>query len=175
MIAASRPTHGLPEVPVPCLPPEWLPHFSAGISHRLGTCSRSGRPGICRGVGADVLPDGRVIVLVARDVGGPALAAVEETGQVALVLARPFTHRTLHLKGHDAEIVETQPAHHDLLARRFDEFATQIEPFGFTREQLAANWYRVGEGNLAVVRFSVSGAWDQTPGPGAGQPVALQP
>jgi hypothetical protein len=91
------------------------------------------------------------------------------------VLAVPFSHRTLHLKGNDAELIGTEPSHHDLMARRFDEFAAQLRPLGFTREQLAANWYRVGEGNLVVVRFGLSGAWDQTPGPGAGQPVELRP
>jgi hypothetical protein len=159
---------------VPHLPPEWLPHFAAGVSHRLGTCSRSGRPGICRALGADVLPDGRVIVLVARDAGSQALEAIRETRRVALVLARPFTHRTLHLKGEDAEEVETQPEHHALLSARLDAFVEQIGPFGFTREQLTASWFAVGEGDLLVVRFSLSGAWDQTPGPGAGQPVVLQ-
>lgn len=160
---------------MPHLPPEWLPHFSAGVSHRLGTCSRNGRPGICRALGADVLPDGRVIVLVAREAGSQALEAIRETGRVALVLALPFTHRTLHLKGDDAEEIETQPEHHALLEARLDAFVKQIGPFGFTREQLTDTWFAVGEGGLVVVRFSLSGAWDQTPGPGAGQAVALLP
>lgn len=160
---------------MPTLPPEWLPHFSSGLSHRLGTCSSSGRPGICRALGADVLPDGRVIVLVARDASGQTVDAIRETGKLALVLARPSTHRTLHIKGNDAEVIETEPAHYALLTTRFDAFVEQIKPFGFTAEQVAANWYRMSEGNLVVIRFSVSGAWDQTPGPGAGQPVELTP
>ena len=160
---------------MPHLPPEWLPHFSAGVSIRLGTCSRSGRPGICRALGAEVLPDGRVTVLVAENACGQALEAIRETRHVALVLGLPTTHRTLHIKGHDAETIETQPRHHALLAAHFEAFTAQISVFGFPRERLVGTWYTEHDGELVAVRFSIAGAWDQTPGPGAGQPVALMP
>jgi len=158
---------------VPHLPPEWLPHLAAGASIRLGTCSSSGRPGICRGLGAEALPDGRVTVLLPRNSCGQALDAIRETRHVAVVLGLPSTHRTLHMKGHDAEIIETEPRHHALLSAHFEAFAAQIKPFGFARERLALNWYNERDGDLVAVSFSIAAAWDQTPGPGAGQPVLL--
>ena len=51
---------------MPQLPPEWIAHFKAGPSLRLGSCSASGRPGITKALAADVLPDGRVMVLASR-------------------------------------------------------------------------------------------------------------
>jgi hypothetical protein len=157
------------------LPPEWIDHIAAGVSHRLGSCSRDGRPGICRALAADLLPDGRLLILVAGDAGREVLQSIRDTRQVAAVLALPTTHRTLHVKGHDARVVPATPEHQALLVTRREAFLAQLEPFGFSRDALMINWYTVHDGELMAVSFTISGAWNQSPGPGAGQPVELLP
>lgn len=160
---------------MPCLPAEWIALFSAGASHRLGSCSASGRPGICRALAADVLPDGRVLVLTAHRAGREVVEAIADTGQVALVLAVPGLHLTLHMKGRDAQVLPSEPSDAALLQTRFEAFAARLVPFGFNRDAVAANWYRMAEEGLVRVVFSIYGAWNQTPGPGAGQAVELLP
>ena len=158
---------------MPTLPADWLTIFSAGASHRLGSCSADGTPGICRALAADVWPDGRVLVLTARRAGPDVIDAIAATGQVALVLAVPGLNRTLHLKGRDAQVLRSEPEDQALLQQRLDAFAQRLLPFGFSAEALSANWYRVAEEGLVRIVFSISGAWNQTPGPGAGQAVDL--
>jgi hypothetical protein len=158
---------------MPLLPPHWIAHLGHGCASRLGACARDGRPEICRALASQVLADGRVEVLVARDVGAPVLQAIRQTGQVAYVATVPLTHRTLHVKGRDGEVADAGAGHLSLLQACREAFLAQIAPLGFTRDQLMALWYGVELEELACVRFTVSGAWDQTPGPGAGQPVEL--
>lgn len=159
---------------MPLLPPHWIAHFGHGTSCRLGGCTRGGRPEISRALGAHVLADGRIEVLLDVTVGERVLAAVRDTQQVALVTSVPLTHRTLHVKGRDAEIGAAGPEHLPVLHACREAFLAQITPLGFTRDQLMALWYGVELEDLAAVRFTLSGAWDQTPGPGAGQPIELE-
>lgn len=158
---------------MPTLPTDWMTLVAAGVSHRIGSCSADGRPGICRALAADVDKAGQVLVLVAGEAGPDVLDAIRETGQVALVLALPQTHRTLHLKGRDGRVGPAGPEHESLLNARRVAFIRQLEPLGFTAEQLLKSWYSVRDGDLMCVRFTIAGAWNQSPGPGAGAAVGL--
>jgi hypothetical protein len=158
------------------LPPDWTDHFSAGVSLRLGSCSRDGEPAIGRGLAAELLPDGRVRALMEGQACTEVLQGVRDTGHISIVMGLPSTHRTLHLKGSDGVVGSAETAaDHELLQLRLDAFAKQVAPFGFAKEDLVANWYDVRKGDLWSVTFSISGAWNQTPGPGAGQPLELLP
>lgn len=159
---------------MPSLPPEWIAHLSAGVSHRIGSCDASGQPGLCRGLGAESLPDGRLRVFFDAAAGPDVRDAVRDTGRVAVVMALPTTHRALHVKGRDAQVAPAEPGHRPLLKARFDAFADQLQGFGFDREAVEPIWYG-DEENLTVITFTVAGAWNQTPGPGAGQAVELMP
>ncbi|CAN5198354.1 hypothetical protein BH11PSE10_BH11PSE10_16120 [soil metagenome] len=160
---------------MPTLPREWTDHLAAGVSLRVGSCSRDGRPGICRALAADWLPDGRLSVFVSGDAGSEVLEAIADTGQVAVVLALPMSSRTLHVKGRDAVVALAGPEHRPLLDTRFNAFAAQLVHFGFDKEALAKYWYTVREDDLHAISFTIHGAWNQTPGPGAGQVVELLP
>ena len=158
------------------LPSQWTEHFSAGVSLRVGSCSRDGEPAIGRGLAAELLPDGKVRTLMEGQACAEVLQGVHETGRISVVMGLPSTHRTLHIKGSDGVVASAETAaDHTLLQLRLDAFAAQVAPFGFAREDLVANWYDVRKGDLWSVTFTIAGAWDQTPGPGAGQPVELLP
>ncbi|MFT3778839.1 MAG: hypothetical protein QM772_11295 [Ottowia sp.] len=162
---------------MPHLPPEWLHHLPVLTSFRLGSCDRSGQPQVCRALAADALPDGRMLVLLAERAAPRVVAALRETGQAALLMTSPRTNRTLHVKGRDARVEPGLPEHAALLAhchRRLAVEIAEVDGFG-SAAPVVANWYRVDLCEMVAVRFSISGAWDQTPGPHAGQPVALLP
>lgn len=158
------------------LPADWTDHLSAGVSLRLGSCNRQGEPAIGRGLAAELLADGRVRALMEGQACAEVLQGVRETGRISVVMALPSTLRTLHLKGRDGAVSSAEaPADHELLQLRLNAFAKQVAPFGFAREDLLANWYDVRKGDLWAISFSIAGAWNQTPGPGAGQPLELVP
>lgn len=160
---------------MPRLPSDWAAHIESGVSHRLGGSHADGQPEICRGLAAQALPDGRVEVLLDARVGDRLLDAVRASGRIAYVAAQPGSHVTLHVKGLDAEAFVTTAAHAALFERNRERFIARVEPFGFTREAIMAVWYDLAPSRLAGVRFTPCGAWDQTPGPGAGAPVELLP
>ena len=162
---------------MPHLPPEWRDHLRTLTSFRLGSCDRGGQPHVCRALAVDALPDGRMLALLAEPAAPRVVAALRETGQAALMMTSPRTNRTLHVKGHDARVEPALPEHAALLARCQRQLAAEIaEVDGFGNSAaILANWYRVDLSEMLAVRFGLAGAWDQTPGPHAGQPVALLP
>ena len=160
---------------MPCLPPEWADHLQSGVSNRLGSSNADGRPEICRGLAAWQRPDGRIEVLLNPEVGNELLVALRSTGLVSYVASQPDTNRTLHVKGRDAEVFTATAEHKALFKRCRDGFMARVEPFGFPRELINGFWFDLEVRTLAGVRFTPLGAWDQTPGPGAGQAVELLP
>lgn len=160
---------------MPQLPPEWAAHLESGTSHRVGSCHADGRPEICRALAARALPDGQVELVLHRDTGAELLAAVGTSQRVAYVASQPDTNRTLHLKGTHAQSMPVTAAHMAMLACSRDRFIARVEPFGFSPETITGFWFEVEMAQLAGIRFTLCGAWDQSPGPGAGQAIELLP
>ena len=48
---------------MPRLTPHWAAHLESGVSHRLGGSHADGQPEICRGLAAQVLADGRIVMV----------------------------------------------------------------------------------------------------------------
>lgn len=161
---------------MPILPAEWSLCLPMLPSLRLGSCDREGNPHVCRALAADALPDGRVLVLLAENAAPLVVAAIRETAQVAMLATSPRTNRTLHLKGRDACVEAALPAHVQLLALRRNTLTQELaEVDGFAGAPFLDYWYDVAVQELVALRFTVAGAWNQTPGPHAGQAVELEP
>ena len=143
-----------------------------GVGHQVGACSPEGRPCLSRGLAADVEPDGRVLVLLSALSGHEVLDAVRTTRRVALNLTEPTTHRSMQLKGVDAEVRLAETGHEALIDRRREAFYAQLRQLGHAPEQSCA-WYAVTAPDVAAIRFTPLEAFDQTPGPGAGAALAL--
>lgn len=161
---------------MPRLPADWSLSLPALPSLRLGGCDRDGNPRVCRALAADELPDGRLLVLVAERAAPQVVAALRETGRVALLATSPRSNRTLHVKGRDAFVAPALPSHAALLALRRATLARELaEVDGFEGAPFLDHWYGMPANALTAVTFSVAGAWNQTPGPDAGQAIALEP
>lgn len=157
------------------LPAEWRLHLSEMPSLRLGACDRSGQPHVGRALAADVSPDGHMFVLLAEHSAPRVVTALRETGQVALLATSPRTNRTLHVKGRGASVRSALDAHAELLAARRAALDKEIsEVDGFAKARFLDHWYDVAVHEMVAVHFSVTGAWNQTPGPDAGQPLGLE-
>lgn len=155
------------------LPDTWAAHLQQGVVLRIGASTAAGEPEIFRGLAAWALPDGRVEVLLQHGIGAPLLAAIAATGRIAVSAGLPTTFRVLHLKGRDAEVLPTRPEHGALFTRCFEAYLAQLAVFGTQRAQIDRTLGPIVLADLCCVRFTPVGAWDQTPGPGAGQPVDL--
>jgi hypothetical protein len=157
------------------LPEPWIEHFRQGPTLRIGASTPEGQPELAMAHAAHVLDDGRVEVLLLVEQGAELLDAIRATGRVAVSAGLPSTTRVLHLKGADAEVLPAQEQHAPVFAACFEAWLRQIEAFGATRQQVYAVLGDITLDRLGCVRFTPLGAWDQTPGPGAGHAVELLP
>ncbi|MFT3734648.1 MAG: hypothetical protein QM776_06460 [Rhodocyclaceae bacterium] len=147
--------------------------LSKGLAHQIGSVTADGRPCLVRGLGADLCDDGRVMVLLSAESGFEVLDAIRATGKVALNLTSPANYQSLSLKGVDAVVEHAGAPYRALLLDRQEGFRTNLIPLGFPLEY-TDSMYSVPDEQLVMVRFTPMLAWNQTPGPGAGKPVALQ-
>lgn len=157
------------------LPDTWIAHLQQGVTLRVGSSTPAGQPELHFAHGAWALPDGRLEVLVRSVQGAELLAAIRATGRIAVSAGLPSTYQVLHVKGVDAEVLPASAAHMPRLAHCFEAWLRQIEMFGADRRQVMAVLGDLTPATLNCVRFTPLAAWDQTPGPGAGQAVDLLP
>ena len=96
------------------------------------------------------------------------LRDLEEGGPIAAIFSRPKTHVSLQLKGERAEILPVTAADRQLMLAYGAAFAAEIMALGYPAD-FAQAMVR-GSGEAAVgVRFVVGAAFEQTPGPHAGE------
>jgi hypothetical protein len=147
--------------------------LGAGVAHQVGACTNAGRPSVCRGLAARLEPDGRLLVVLSSQSGFEVLAAIKENGRIALNLTLPETYQSMSLLGRDAIVAHGGAELRALVADRHHKFRAQLERHGIAQAYTDA-WYLAPDEDLMVVRFTPVAARNQTPGPGAGSPLALQ-
>lgn len=157
---------------LPRLHPDIVAFLDIGLSIHLGACASDGQPQLTRGLAVRPLADGRVEVLVPSRSSTALLAAVADAGQVAAVFCQPTTHRTLLLKGGHAVARAARVSEWPQFARNRRDFGTEIEAYGFGDDYTSA-WFDAPDDSFHGVVFEPSGAWNQTPGPAAGAPIAV--
>ncbi len=156
----------------PSLHPEIAAFLGLGLSMHVGACDARGRPQLTRALAVRVVDRGTVELLVPSAAGAALIAAVGETGVVAAVFCQPTTHRTLQLKGGQALARPVAASDWPGLPHVRQAFADEIEPFGFDAAFCEA-WFGTLDDSLHGILFQPSGAWNQTPGPAAGAPIAV--
>jgi hypothetical protein len=86
---------------------------------------------------------------------------------VAVVFSEPSTHRTVQVKGIDAEVAPCGPDDAGLAQQYLRGFVDEISQLGFAAD-VAQTMLSYGDGLMAV-HFSIDAAFEQTPGPSAGE------
>jgi hypothetical protein len=147
--------------------------LAAGVSHQVGGCTNDGRPSLCRGLAAQVEPDGRLVVILSAESGYEVLAAVRETGRVAVNFTLPETYKSISLLGRDAEVSTGGASFRELVLDRYLKFRKQLESHGVP-PSYTESWYLRSDEDLVAIRFTPFSARNQTPGPDAGSALALQ-
>ncbi len=147
--------------------------IQGGVS--ILAASRDARlvPSLARAVGCRAAP-GRphVAVFLLASQSGALLADYRANGAIAVVFSQPSTHRTLQLKGSDAAPEPLEEGDWVRVARYREALTAELVAIGHLgalgRALLAGD-----RGDLVAVGFTVSAAFEQTPGPAAG--TALGP
>ena len=151
----------------PLLDEEHAAFIQGGVSVVVATRDPDSVPDVVRGCGCRVSRDRRrVTVLVEPARAGSVLDNVAASGLVAVVFSQPSTHRTIQLKGTDARVVRVTQADRTVAARHLEAWVQELTSMGY-RPEFARAVRGAAEG-MAAIAFTPATAFQQTPGPGAG-------
>ena len=148
--------------------PDLARFLTGGVSINAGSAAEDGTPSLCRALGCRVAPAGdRVAVFFSSRQAADLLQDVARSRALAVVFSEPPTHRTLQLKGRDAQV---EPLTDGDLARveaYRAAFAQCLAFLGFT-ETLVRTLLDCPDADLVALTFTPQAAFNGTPGAQAG-------
>ena len=149
--------------------PDIAAFIQGGVS--VVVCGRDAAlvPDVARGCGCRVSRDRRrVTVLIDPGRATELLDNIRANGIIAVVFSQPSTHRTIQLKGTHAKITGVSSADRRLAERHLQAWVAELVSIGY-RADFAAAVRGHAETGLTAIAFTPSAAFEQTPGPKAGQ------
>ena len=153
------------------LSPEHIAMVDRGVSVIVASRDAALRPSIMRGVGSAISADGtQVTVFLRRSQSRQLMQDIEAGGGLAVVFSEPPTHRTLQLKARQASLRPASPTDQPQLARYLASMQCELAQVGYGPEFAAAMLSAPLE-DVVAVQFTPESAFDQTPGPRAGNPL----
>jgi hypothetical protein len=148
--------------------PEQVALLARRVSIIVGTRDAALRPHLMRAVGARLSDDRRrVTVLLPQAGSADVLADLRANGRIAVVFSEPSSHQTLQVKGDDANVTACGPDDRALAARTLEGFVGEIATLGFAPE--VAHTILGHDDDIVAVHFTIAEAFEQTPGPAAGE------
>jgi hypothetical protein len=96
-----------------------------------------------------------------------SLANLRDNGALAVVLSQPLTHRTVQLKGRAETIRPAREDEREAVLRRAALFDAEVEAIGLPPAAVR----RRTKWPCHAVTFAVAEAYEQSPGPRAGEPI----
>ena len=146
-----------------------------GVSVIVSACSLDFTPSVMRAVGSQTSPDGfRITVFLNRGQSRQLLQDVASTGRVAVVFSEPHSHRTVQVKARHATLREARDDDRPSLDAYLASMQHELSRVGFgadfARAMLACRL-----DDVVALEFAPEQAFDQTPGPRAGQPLPGSP
>jgi len=145
------------------------------VSILVGSCSAERVPSVARAYGCRVAADRRAVtVFLSLAQSERVLQNLRAGGGVTAVFSRPSTHETLQLKGAEAQIAMLEDGDRELMRVYGRSFTDEIAAIGF-EEPFASAIMSGAEDEAVAVTFVPNAAFEQTPGPAAGQPLGARP
>jgi pyridoxamine 5'-phosphate oxidase-like protein len=142
--------------------------IESGVATLVGTGDNGGRPQIAFGWGPRVLDaEGVVEVFLDSARADKTLANLRANGRIAMTLAHPVNYRSVQFKGVFKEAGDPDQEDVEYVRQRREDFVTSTSLIGDPPDIIRAMWLD----DLVSVTFEVEHAFDQTPGPNAGQPL----
>ncbi len=145
------------------------------LSVNVATSDRDGRPLVARAVAARVAPgiapgSERLTVLIDGRANAVLVAAVKETGRLAVVFTEPSTHRSIQIKDDNASVAAPTVEESKLPCPYIDGFIEELAAMGFT-EAFVRAVMAFDPADLVALHLDPAAVFDQTPGPKAGERI----
>lgn len=159
----------------PIIDPANAEFLNKGVGILLGACDENLVPIAARATGCKVSPDrSMVTVFISAPQAGKMLDCLRMNGAISATFSLPSTHRTIQLKGNDAKIEVLQEGDIGIVEAYRDAFVEQLRMLGYDPVKIRRFVTRPAD-ELIAVSFTPTAAFTQTPGPGAGEPLAVKP
>lgn len=124
---------------------------------------------VARALGCRVAPDRRrVTAFLLASQSEMLLRDLRDTGTIAVVFSQPSTHRTIQLKGTDAEVGPVAAGDTALIDANAAALIDDVAVLGY-QEAFGRTFLAYEPHDLVAVTFTPSAAFAQTPGPQAGK------
>lgn len=138
------------------------------VAVHVGTRDAALVPDGVLGAAALPEPDGRrVTVYLPVATSATSVANLRENGAIAVTLSQPLTHRTVQLKGRAESIRPAREDEREAVERQAAGFDAEVVAIGLPPEAVR----RRTRWPCHAVTFAVAEAYEQTPGPNAGEPI----
>ena len=145
--------------------------IQGAVSINVGARDAQNLATVARAYGCRVTADRRDVTVFVRPTHAQrVLANLTDNGAIAVVFSRPSTHQTIQLKGHGTRITALDAADMKIVAAYCDSIVAELRAIGFAETFGRAIVPEPGA-ELVAVSFTPTAAFNQTPGPKAGQPV----
>lgn len=142
--------------------------LEGGVSMGVGARDAQGWPEAARAMGARVSADRRAVtVFLAEPVAARLVPCFEVNPVIAVTFNRILDHRTVQLKGRVVGVASAKEEDRELLLGYLAAFAEQVSMVGLPRSVIRRIRYFPAVG----ITFEVDAVFEQTPGPGAGEPM----
>ena len=167
-------------MPVPnvTLLADHLRFIQSAVSITVASRDKRRIPSLCRALACSVDSDAstksgsRIQIVLNRSQCQQLLLDVAASQAIAAVFSEPASHRTLQVKGNE---IKTAPISDNLLARvneSREHFADAILPLGYSRA-FSMHLLSYLPDNLITISFQPQAIFEQSPGPSAGNPLAM--
>lgn len=159
---------------LPLLDAEHTAFIAGPVSINVAACGADGFPALARAVGCMVSEDAcSVTIMLSAKAGADAVAGIRRSGLVAVVFSEPPTHRTVQLKGRNAQVFPPEPGDAALAARYREGFTAVLASLGYA-EGLVRAFLACPPEDLVRISFEPDAAFSQTPGPKAGEALGAR-
>ena len=106
-------------------------------------------------------------VIYGSDAAYKAMAA-QGSGQIAVTVNQPTTHRTIQLKGHDARVHSIDASCIGEIAAQTSAFVEEIIAIGEPSEDMVRAYVQFELHDVIAISFTLHEVFVSTPGPTAG-------
>lgn len=142
------------------------------MSYALSARDAGNRPSIAKAAACRISADRqRLTLLVDQQLAADVVRDLRAGSPVAAVFSEPATHRTLQVKGLRAEVAAVTPADREFARQHLEATVAHLVPLGYEEAGIRAYFAHQPE-QLVAVSFVPVAAFEQTPGPDAGRPLA---
>ena len=143
------------------------------VSINVATRNAENRPAVARAAGCQVAETGNgLTIYLSRMFNQTLLDNLVANQQLAVVFSRPSTHRTIQIKGRDAQIRPVTEADKPVIQAYTGSFIHELLGIGFPPAFCEAIIPPVDE-NFVAISFTPELAYTQTPGPNAGKKLSV--